>query len=151
MNLTAKQNKCLEIMEKSYFVELTTINSKGFPSTRAMLNLRNKNLYPNLLSMYEEEENPLTVYLTTNTDSEKIKEIEGNGRACLYYCEPGSFLGITLQGLVEHVTDKEFKRRVWQEEWEKYYPKGDDDYSVLLFIPFKLKMYSDFQVIAEEV
>jgi len=46
--------------------------------------------------------------MTTNTSSEKIKEIAKNGKACLYFCEAGSFHGITLQGIVEHVTDNEF-------------------------------------------
>ena len=151
MNLTVTQKECLELMEKSSFVELTTINSNGFPSTRAMLNLRNKAQYPHLVTMYSEENNPLTVYMTTNTSSEKIKEIEENGKACLYFCEAESFHGILLQGIVEHVTDSEFRRKVWQEGWKIYYPKGDEDYSVLKFIPNKLKTYSNFQVISEEI
>jgi len=151
MNLTTKQKECLEMMKRSSFVYLTTIDSKGFPVTRAMLNLRNEMQYPHLLALYSEEKNPLTVYLTTNTSSEKIKEIAGNGKACLYFCEAESFHGITLQGIVEHVTDKEFRKKVWQEGWEMYYPKGDEDYSVLRFIPNKLKTYSDFRVIMEEV
>ena len=111
MNLTVKQKECLEMMESSPIVYLTTIDSKGFPSTRAMLNLRNKAQYPHLLALYEEEKNPLTVYMTTNTSSEKIKEIAETRKACLYFCEPGSFHGITLQGTVEHVTDKEFRKK----------------------------------------
>jgi Uncharacterized stress protein (general stress protein 26) len=151
MNLTVKQKECLEMMESSRFVYLTTIDSKGFPSTRAMLNLRNKAQYPHLLELYEEEKNPLTVYMTTNTSSEKIKEIAETGKACLYFCEPGSFQGITLQGIVEHVTDKDFRKKVWMEGWKMYYPKGDEDYSVLRFIPDNLKTYSNFQVVVEEV
>jgi len=151
MNLTPKQKECLEMMEISSFVNLTTIDSKGFPSTRAMLNLRNKEQYPHLLAMYSEEKNPLTVYMTTNTSSEKIKEIAENGNACLYFCEAKSFYGITLQGIVEHVTDKEFRKKVWQKGWEVYYPKGDEDYSVLKFIPHKLKTYSNFQTITEKI
>ena len=139
------------MMEKSSFVNLTTIDSKGFPSTRAMLNLRNREQYPHLITMYSHEKNPLTVYMTTNTSSEKIKEIAENGKACLYFCEPGSFHGILLQGIVEHVTDKEFRKSVWQEGWEIYYPKGDEDYSVLRFVPDKLKIYSNFQVIEERL
>ena len=150
-NLTVKQRECLEVMEKASFVELTTIDSNGFPSTRAMLNLRNRQQYPHLLTMYSEEKNPLTVYMTTNTSSEKIKEIAENGKACLYFCEAGSFHGILLQGIVEHVTDKEFRQKVWQKGWEIYYPKGDEDYSVLRFVPAKLKTYSNFQVTKETI
>ena len=151
MNLTIKQQECLKMMERSSFVDLTTIDSNGFPSTRAMLNLRNKEQYPHLVAIYSEEKNPLTVYMTTNTSSEKIREIAENGKACLYFCEAGFFHGILLQGVVEHVTDKEFRKRVWQKGWEIYYPKGDEDYSALRFIPNKLKSYSNYQVITEEI
>jgi len=34
---------------------------------------------------------------------------------------------------------------------EMYYPKGDEDFSVLRFIPDKMKTYSNFQTITEEV
>ena len=151
MNLTAKQKECLDMMKRSSFVYLTTIDSKGFPSTRAMLNLRNEKQYPHLLPLYGEEDNPLTVYMTTNTSSGKIKEIAENGKACLYFCEAESFHGITLQGTIEHVVDKKFRKKVWQEGWKVYYPKGDEDYSVLRFVPDNLKTYSNFQVITEEV
>ena len=149
--MTTKQKECLNIMERASFVELTTIDPDGFPSTRAMLNLRNKQEYPHLLPLYGEEKNPLTVYLTTNTSSEKIKEIAENEKACLYFCEAESFHGILLQGTVEHVTDNELRRKVWRKGWEIYYPKGDEDYSVLRFVPTKLKTYSNFQVEKEDI
>jgi general stress protein 26 len=138
-------------MESASFVELTTIDSQGFPSTRAMLNLRNRERYPKLQELYGAENNPLTVYLTTNTGSEKIREIAENGKSCLYFCRPESFHGILLRGTVEHVTDKAFKRKVWQDGWEIYYPAGGEDYSVLRFIPDKLKTYASFQVNTEKI
>ncbi|MDR1368784.1 MAG: pyridoxamine 5'-phosphate oxidase family protein [Dysgonamonadaceae bacterium] len=151
MNLTAKQKECLEVMENASFVELTTIDNQGFPSTRAMLNLRNKQQYPKLLELYSTENNPLTVYLTTNTSSEKMREITGNKKSCLYFCQPESFHGILLQGTIEQVTDKAFKQKVWQDGWEIYYPDGEEDYSVLRFVPDKLKTYADFQVDMEKI
>jgi general stress protein 26 len=146
-----KQKECLEVMENASFVELTTIDNNGFPSTRAMLNLRNKLQYPHLVELYKAESNPLTVYLTTNTSSAKIREIAKNRNACLYYCRPEAFHGILLQGTIEHVTDKAFKQKVWQDGWEIYYPKGEEDYSVLRFVPFGLKTYSDFNVQTERI
>jgi general stress protein 26 len=149
MNLTAKQKECLEVMENASFVELTTVDRQGFPSTRAMLNLRNRRQYPHLAALYGEEKNPLTVYLTTNTSSAKIGEIAGNAKACLYFCRPEAFHGILLQGTVEHVTDRAFRQKVWLDGWKMYYPKGDEDYSVLRFVPDKLKTYANFQVHTE--
>ncbi|MDR1984412.1 MAG: pyridoxamine 5'-phosphate oxidase family protein [Prevotellaceae bacterium] len=83
-NGAKKKAECLKVMESSSFVSLTTIDKNGFPSTRAMLNLRNKEQYPHLVRLYETENNPLTVYLTTNTSSEKFGEIRQNGKACRF-------------------------------------------------------------------
>ena len=141
----------LSIMESSSFVELTTIDPNGFPATRAMLNLRNKQQYPHLIELYKQESNPLTVYLTTNTSSEKIIEIAQNKKACLYYCQADAFQGFLLQGVVELIRDKECRKRVWVKGWEIYYPKGDDDYSLLKFIPNRIKTYANFQVVTEEI
>jgi general stress protein 26 len=143
MQITGKQAGCLKVMENASFVSLTTIDKNGFPSTRAMLNLRNKEQYPHLARLYETENNPLTVYLSTNTSSEKFGEIRQNGKACLYYCEPEALHGILLQGTVEIVTDSELRQKAWQEGWEIYYPEGvsDSDYTLLRFVPNRLKTF----------
>ncbi|MDR0367952.1 MAG: pyridoxamine 5'-phosphate oxidase family protein, partial [Bacteroidales bacterium] len=98
MELTKKQSACLKVMQTASLVYLTNIDKEGFPSTRAMLNLKNPNEYPGLVAVHEAEENPLTVFLTTNTSSQKFAEIKQNGKACLYYCEPQKFYGVLLQG-----------------------------------------------------
>jgi general stress protein 26 len=149
MQLTPKQLECLAVMKTASFVELTTIDRNGFPSTRAMLNLKNEQQYPHLAPLYEAEVNPLTVYLTTNTGSEKFGEIRQNAKACLYYCEPQNFHGILLQGTIEIVTNGELRQKAWQKGWEIYYPKGDSDYTLLRFVPEKLKTYTNFSVAKE--
>jgi hypothetical protein len=40
-NVTTKQAECLKIMKDASIVYLTNIDKNGFPSTRAMLNLKN--------------------------------------------------------------------------------------------------------------
>jgi len=151
MKLTEKQAECLKVMERQSFVDLTTIDENGFPSTRAMLNLRNKQEYPHMSALYETAQNPLTVFLTTNTSSEKFTEISQNTKACLYYCEAAAFHGILLQGTVEIVTDNEIRKKAWQKGWEIYYPTGDADYTLLRFVPNRLKTYADFSVVKELV
>ena len=151
MKLTEKQAECLKVMESLSIVDLTTIDKDGFPSTRAMLNLRNKQEFPHLVELYKAEQNPLAVYLTTNTSSEKFTEIQHNTKACLYYCEANNFHGILLQGTIEIVTDKELRRKAWLKGWEIYYPAGDSDYTLLRFIPNKLKTYSNFSVMKEKI
>ncbi|MDR1860735.1 MAG: pyridoxamine 5'-phosphate oxidase family protein [Bacteroidales bacterium] len=153
MGLTTLQNDCLELMEKSLFVDFTTIDQDGFPATRAMLNLRNRKLYPRLQPLYAAEKHPLTVYLTTNSNSDKIDELAINPYACLYYCWPDDFHGVLLQGYVESIKDDDFKRLVWHSGWEIYHPIVEDSpvddysrYALLRFIPTRLKTYANFKV-----
>jgi general stress protein 26 len=150
-NLTAKQMECLQIIKKASVVYLTNVDKNGFPSTRAMLNLKNPSEYPGLVAIHEAEENPLTVFLTTNTSSSKFSEIQQNGKACLYYCEPQKFHGVLLQGVVEIITDNALRQKAWQKGWEIYYPTGDSDYTLLRFIPTNLKTYSNFTVATESI
>ena len=150
-NQTTKQAECLKVMETASIVYLTNIDENGFPSTRAMLNLKNPNKYPGLAAIHEAEENPLTVFMTTNTSSRKFAEIQQNGKACLYYCEPQKFHGVLLQGTVEIITDNELRQKAWQKGWEMYYPAGDSDYTLLRFVPDKLKTYSNFTVVMENI
>jgi len=149
MNVTEKQAECLTVMARLPFVDLTTMDRSGFPSTRAMLNLRNPQRYPHMVALHEAEENPLAVYLTTNASSVKCTEIQQDPRACLYYCEYQDFHGILLQGMVEIVTDNAIRQKAWQKGWEVYYPKGDSDYALLRFIPDRLKTYFNFAVATE--
>ncbi|GHU82850.1 hypothetical protein FACS189415_3990 [Bacteroidia bacterium] len=51
--------------------------------------------------------------------------------------------------MVEIVTDNELRQKVWQKGWEIYYPKGDSDYTLLRFVPDKLKTYANFSVTTE--
>jgi general stress protein 26 len=150
-HLTEKQTECLKVMENASLVYLTTIDKNGFPSTRAMLNLKNQKEYPGLVKIHEAEENPLTVFLTTNTCSHKFAEIQQNEKACLYYCEPDKFHGVLLQGSIEIISDNELRQKAWQKGWEMFYPKGDSDYTLLRFIPENLKTYANFTVVMEHI
>ena len=147
--LTKKQEECLKMMETASIVYLTNIDKNGYPSTRAMLNLKNPVENQGLAAIHNEEDNPLTVFLTTNTSSQKFTEIQQNSKACLYYCDPQNFHGVLLQGKIEIITDSELRKKAWQNEWKIYYPAGDSDYTLLRFIPEKLKTYSDFTVETE--
>ncbi|MDR2556952.1 MAG: pyridoxamine 5'-phosphate oxidase family protein [Bacteroidales bacterium] len=149
--LTVKQTECLQFIKAASVVYLTTVDGNGFPSTRAMLNLKNPKEYPGLAEIHEAEENPFTVFMTTNTSSSKFAEIKQNGKACLYYCDPDKFYGVMLQGTVEIITDNSLRQKAWQKDWEVYYPDGDSDYTLLRFIPTNFKVYSDFTIIKENV
>jgi len=121
---------------------LTTIDSEGFPQTRAMLNLKNKNTYPELTGFFNRIDN-FTIYFTTNTSSQKVEHIKNNPRISVYYCKPDEWRGVMLNGEISLVNDQKIKEAVWQENWNMYYPKGvtDPDYAVLKLKPRLIKLY----------
>ncbi|TFG96232.1 hypothetical protein E4H12_11560 [Candidatus Thorarchaeota archaeon] len=131
---------CKDLLETGWPVYLTTIDAKGYPQTRAMLNLRNKKQYPNLFSFFEKQDD-FTIIFTTNTSSTKITDVKTNSAISVYYCDPESWRGVMFGGDVEIVDDLSFKQRVWSDSWTKYYPKGydDPDHTVLRMNPIMVK------------
>ncbi|MFH0733023.1 MAG: pyridoxamine 5'-phosphate oxidase family protein [bacterium] len=139
-----KQGK--ELIEKADAVFLTTIDVNGYPSTRAMLNLRNKKQFPGLISFFEKVKDT-EIYFTTNTSSTKIKEILFDQNVSAYFCDANSWLGMMYQGKIEIVKDKNIKNAIWQDNWDMYYPGGkdSDDYAILKLEPKLIKSYYQFK------
>ncbi len=125
------------LMENAKAAFLTTIDADGFPQTRGMFNLRNKDAWPKLIPMFKAHTEDYMVLLTTNTSSSKIADITGNQAVSVYYSIPEEWRGLMLGGTIEIVDDNEIKKNLWHEGWEKYYPKGydDPDHSVLRLFP----------------
>jgi general stress protein 26 len=131
----------VELIETAEAAYLTTMGHDGYPHTRAMLNLRNRQQYPNQVHLFAQHQDDLMVYFSTNTSSNKIREIKSNPRVSVYYCHPGQFHGLMLSGDIEIVDDSEIRRALWNDGWERYYPNGSDDpdHTVLCLFP-KLAM-----------
>ena len=70
------KQECLKLMETVDTAYLSAIDDNGFPQRRAMLNLRNKKQFPALVAMFQRHDQSLLVYLTTNTPSAKMRQIE---------------------------------------------------------------------------
>jgi len=116
---------------------LTTIDGGGYPYTRAMFNLRNKDMFPLLADIFESHDRDLMVYFTTNTSSVKLSQLRVNPKVSVYYCNPLEFHGVMLSGDIQIVSDPHLKRTLWQPGWERYYPQGPDDpdHTVLRLLP----------------
>ena len=134
----------LEPMETAEAVYLTTIDSDGFPQTRAMVNLRNKKQFGALAKVFEGHREDFLIYLSTNNSSPKMGQIRANSKVSLYFCNPGEFHGLMLRGNIEVVTDQEIKRQIWQDGWEIYHAGGVDDpeYTILRLLPTFAKGWS---------
>ena len=139
--------KGLELIKKADTAYLTTIDGNGFPSTRAMLNLKNGKQYPKLVDFMEKFDNDLTLFFTTNSSSTKVSQIINNPKVSVYYCDSKSWHGFMCQGTIEIVKSKEIKDAIWLDEWKMYYPDGKDseDYAILQLKPSYIKSYFQFR------
>ncbi len=136
------EDLALELLSKPSSAYLATIDRNGFPHIRAIFNLRCSEKFPHPAEVIEEyEENPLTVYISTNTSSIKMKQIKENNNIAIYYSLPSEGKGIMLQGQAEILDDMELKEKIWVDDWVMYYPKGytDPDFTILRLKPKYLK------------
>lgn len=138
----------LHLMEISDMVYLTTVQPDGYPNTRALWNFRNRTMFGRLWPLFREHKDDFLVLLGTNTSSNKVAHIRADPRVCIYYCEPEEYLGLTLTGDAEIVTDMEVKETLWDPQWTFYYPKGleDTDFTVISLKPMKAKYYHRLEV-----
>jgi len=131
------KQECLKLMEKAEAVYLGTVDSDGFPQTRVMGNLRNAEQYPGLTEIFSEHSDDFLICLTTSKSSAKMQQIRANPKVSVYFCKPGEFHTLMLAGCTEEVTDQDFKKQLWQDGWEVYWPGGADgpEYTVLRLLP----------------
>jgi len=127
----------LYLVEHAKAAFITTIDEKGYPQTRAMFNLRNKETWPQLIPLFDNHKDDFMVIFTTNTSSTKIGDIKKNTKVSAYYSIPEEARGLMLGGSIEIVEALELKKALWHDGWEKYYPKGydDPDHTILRLFP----------------
>lgn len=147
MELGEMKKICMELMETSKAAYLTTIDSEGYPITRAMFNLRNKEQFPEFSEFYNGLDNEYEIYISTNTSSSKFDHITENPKIAVYYCEPDDFKGVMFGGNVEIIDDINIKKKIWLDWWTKYYLKGlnDPDYTLFRLKPKIAEFYSNLQ------
>ena len=147
MEIDEAKKLSLELMETSKAAYLTTIDSEGFPITRAMFNLRNKEQFPEFSEFFSNQKNKFAIYISTNTSSSKIDHIKKNPKIAVYFCDPEDFKGVMFGGEVEIIEDMDIKRKIWLDWWTRYYLEGleDPDYALLRLIPKTAQFYYRLQ------
>jgi general stress protein 26 len=118
---------CLNLMDTADAVYLSTFGEDGFPHTRMMSNLRNKEENPACAKLLEPDKKDFVVYFATGTSSVKMQQIRVNPKISAYFCNPRELQTLLLAGEVEILEDLEFKRKLWQDGWEVHWPKGAED------------------------
>ena len=113
---------------------ISSVDSEGFPNTKAMLKVRKR-------------EGIKYLYFSTNTSSMRVKQYSENSKACVYFYDKRFFRGVMLKGTMEVSQDEESRKSIWQLGDRMYYPKGvdDPDYSVLKFTSMNGRYYSNFK------
>lgn len=122
------------IIDKQGVAFISSVDSEGFPNTKAMLPPRKR-------------EGLKHIYFTTNTSSMRVSQYKENPKACVYFCDRRFFRGVMLKGTVEVLEDNESKEMIWQEGDTTYYSKGvtDPDYCVIKFTANSGRYYSSFK------
>lgn len=111
----------LDLIKNSKIAFIGSVDGKGFPNIKAMMNLKNDGMN--------------TIWFSTNTSSKRVSLFRNNPKACVYYVDMDNFKGLMLVGTIEICQDEESRKALWFDGSEKYYPQGinDPDYSVLVF------------------
>jgi len=131
------KQKCLVLMDTADAVYLSTLGDDGFPYTRMMSNLRNKQENPDCAKVLEPYKQSFVVHFVTSNSSTKMQQIRANPRISAYFCNARELHTLMLAGQVEEVEDRQFKQGLWQDGWEMHWPKGTDDpeFTVLRLSP----------------
>ena len=127
----------IELMEISRAAYLTTIDADGFPHTRGMTNMRNRDTHPHLATLFRDHRKDFLIIFSTNTSSAKVSNVKENPKVAVYYSHPEKTQGVMFGGEIEIVLDPELKRAIWRNDMVKYYPIGydDPDHTVLRLRP----------------
>jgi len=122
-----------ELIENQGVSFISSVDSDGFPNTKAMLPPRKR-------------EGIKVFYFTTNTSSMRVAQYRANPKACIYFCDSRSNRGVMLKGTMEVLEDPTSKQLIWQTGDTKYYAQGvtDPDYCVLRFTAHTGRYYTNF-------
>ena len=129
------KQECLKLMDTANAIYLSTNGSDGYPHTRMMSNLRNKEENPVAAEIVAQKD--FVMYFITSKSSTKMQQIGTNPKVSAYLCNPAEFHTLLLGGKVQEVTDQEFKKQLWQDAWKMHWPDGADDpeFTVLQLSP----------------
>jgi len=125
----------MEIMKRTRAGFMSTLNEDGLPEIRAIKNFWCPELYEGHPAkvLAEIEEDPLTIYVSTNTSSTKVKQIKENPNVAIYYSIPEEYKGVMFQGEVEIMDDVDFKKMLWYKSAIRLTYKLDIGFKELLY------------------
>jgi len=111
-----------DIVSSSRHVTLITLDEGGHPQAR-------------ILDAIPPDSGRFEIWMGTNRNSAKVREILADPRATLYYQIPNGGGYVTLRGMAEIVDDPAAKERYWRDAWEPFYPDRQAMFVLIRFQP----------------
>jgi general stress protein 26 len=118
------------MMEAVRYCALITLDSIGHPDARIM-------------DPFLPDDN-MVIWLGTNINSRKVKQIENDSRVTLYYQAPNEAGYVVIKGQAYIVQDSLKKQTYWKKEWSRFYAENKSNYILIKVIPEKLEVI-DYQ------
>lgn len=119
-------NAAREIMTAAQYCALSTARDSGAPSIREM------DPFP--------PDEGMNVWLGTNRNSRKIREIEGNPEVSLFYAAPGGRGYVTISGRALLVDDEKEKESRWKPAWDAFYADRVSEFILIKVVPERLEV-----------
>lgn len=112
-------DEIMGLVERSLFASIGYTDEDGRQNIRRVFCVWHKGLGRHLIS--------------TNTSSAHIQSLMKKNKMCLYFSDDETFEGLCLYGRAIIHFEPEYRRLLWNEGDEKYYPGGveDKDYCIL--------------------
>jgi general stress protein 26 len=81
-----------------------------------------------------------TIWLATNPNSRKVKQIKRSARVVLYYADKDETGYVTIHGTATLVNEQRKKDARWKEEWKNFYSNRTDNYLLIKITPRYLEV-----------
>lgn len=129
------REQVFEFIKKQKTAMISSVDSEGFPNTKAMLSPR--------------KIDGNDFYFSTNTSSMRVAQYSADEKACIYFYKRGlfSYMGVMLVGTMQVLTEQSVKDEIWRAGDTMFYRKGktDPDYCILRFSALKCRVYKDLK------
>lgn len=117
-----------EILSQTRYCALITLDETGHPQTRTM-------------EPFPPEED-FTLWFGTTKHSRKVKQIQHDSRATVYYFDDKNFGYAVFTGKAFIVDDQKEKQEKWMDHWADFYTDREKDYVLIKFVPDRLEVVS---------
>ncbi len=129
------KEQVFEFIKRQKTAIISSVDSEGFPNTKAMLSPR--------------KIDGNDFYFSTNTSSLKVAQYNADEKACVYFYKRSlfSYMGVMLVGTMQVLTEQSIKDEIWQAGDTMFYKEGktDPDYCILKFSALKCRVYKDLK------